>query len=849
MEVHTTVEEREQQQHQVSQENKETMNDALQNSNESSNGESALPCSSSSSGASEPKEELDTKVQNSHSTPGSSSSSQNQPQKENQEQESSIHSENKMTKFAPIPCFSGSKHGIKWSSMPKNSGTTRLPVTKESGLTADDLTQPLSSAYVDPDLAPHSDAEWMELWRQSFPDIADECKKPEDAIVFYGRQTEIERSFCKGTDIAHYFRGGFAYKDPDIPYTFRLRFVNNYYGLGTYVLRLSKVDEVSDSIREENERTDHVKLRQEITSRIEKADTTLELNNILTAVQKITVEFRDKGKTEKEQECREWEKLCQDKIELIKKSEPLQTDVDQSVEKGKEENEDEDFTRHGDEVPDVKLLEQDLGGVRDIVVKPDEQLVTKTSTEEEEQEQHENPKDTGKKKRKELLPHTITFLTRQLKSVGKKGDIYDIPFQELLLHTPDIEKEYEPFKDIDKETGKEHTRYDWITDRYFTGTLCAINATAASVNTSTWRETKVKVRIPCSVDGTQHEAVIVDHLRIRIIKMPEAQATGEVYHIVPFDVVAKTGNANPKTPFKSLHCSLSDRYIEVTGYRENTNVPVIMVIDRKDKTVTLLATNIPVSSCILSNVGGPPSLLIGFMDGSLVRHPLLFPINSDESTLTKGITYERPAAGTEKYRTRSIDHAGYFKPIRKLVEHGNRIVACTEVGLHLFKDFLPTTETCKPLGEDEEFEGRIDMALQNNASFDFRGNLMIVHKSNNAVQIVQIHDCKLESTVSKPVGLKPEPEDMDVEMSTIAIHPNAIIIFHLNGTRRVLEMKGYAELMSRGISTTDRTIVDENEDDRAKETRKKNSFLPKELSSSKTKGKGKGKGKGKKSKK
>jgi hypothetical protein len=133
-------------------------------------------------------------------------------------------------------------------------------------------------------------------------------------------------------------------------------------------------------------------------------------------------------------------------------------------------------------------------------------------------------------------------------------------------------------------------------------------------------------------------------------------------------------------------------------------------------------------------------------------------------------------------------HIGEPHPVTRMVERGKRIIASSCKGLHLFRLFT-----------HEKQERRVNMSLEHNASYDFRGNLLAIHKENNSVQLVQLHECTLEASLAPPSELQPAPADMLMEISSIAMHDECITIFHGDGTRRVMQMKEYDELKNRPL--------------------------------------------------
>jgi hypothetical protein len=127
-------------------------------------------------------------------------------------------------------------------------------------------------------------------------------------------------------------------------------------------------------------------------------------------------------------------------------------------------------------------------------------------------------------------------------------------------------------------------------------------------------------------------------------------------------------------------------------------------------------------------------------------------------------------------------HTGKPVAITRIVEHGQRIVASSAAGLHLFRLYMAA---------DNE-DRRITMALHNNVSFEWRGNLMVILKQTNALQLMQLFECRLEATLAAPASLQPSPPESTVEWNAIAVHDQAIVVVHVDGSRRILELKNPA---------------------------------------------------------
>ena len=236
-------------------------------------------------------------------------------------------------------------------------------------------------------------------------------------------------------------------------------------------------------------------------------------------------------------------------------------------------------------------------------------------------------------------------------------------------------------------------------------------------------------------------------------------------------------------------------------------------------------------------------MLIGFVEGTLLRVPLIasysdmnmysyYPPNDtkyDELDKEHGKMYSDTDYESlwtmrlqgkirhciNKYHHDYIMWCGEPVPLTRIVEHGKRIVASSSSGLHLFKLGIPDA----PVIDKEKkvsaktvaiakgsLERVIHMPLQNNASFDFRGNLLVLQKCNNALQLCNLHTYKLESVVGAPTGLNPLPPDMHVECSAVSVHDQRIVFMHADGSHRILELMDYHKYnnpVSRSKALTD----------------------------------------------
>jgi hypothetical protein len=406
---------------------------------------------------------------------------------------------------------------------------------------------------------------------------------------------------------------------------------------------------------------------------------------------------------------------------------------------------DDDLNIAPHEVVVGEILErrQDQTGVSSVngLVDADETLVV-ASDETTQEDTGVKMARTGPKNKAPTIPrpcHVIGHLSEILRKVeGNPWAEYVLsPLKDIFWPTVDIEPAYYPAFD---ETGA--TRYDWITDETIHGVLYGVNTLPSAASASLWRPFKTKVQIPCafdgrvSADGSVQEALIVDHDRIYIVSMPTGIETGESYLIPRRD-------DDKRSWFKQLSCSLSERHILVMGYAYKTDMPSILVINRLDATMTRFCSSIAMASAILSPTQ-PDTFLLGMIDGTILRvniptkanggismkvmqNRIRTTIYPPKKNLGKDVLetiLARPNADPStvellslKKKADRVLHIGEPHPVTRIVERGKRIIASSCKGLHLFRLFT-----------HEKQERRVNMSLEHNASYDFRGNLLAIHK-------------------------------------------------------------------------------------------------------------------------
>lgn len=726
--------------------------------------------------------------------------------------------------FIPIPYFAGEKHGIDWSRAPKKNGERQTPVQIGCGLRGENLSLPTTIAYTDPDLMPKTDEEWLALYKQSFDDLPPPADAKDARVAFYQR-TELEQSFYKEHTVAMHFRG--SYKEPDkyVDTRFHFRFAGPTYAVATRVVDSVPVRDIYGRIEESTRRYEYITLSEEIESRIEKADTSDACSDILNVLTKLRARYKDEGSLTdaRIKDLDAWNASCETRLGELKERE----------ERGKEEE--------------------------------GKATTTTTTKKQAKEEEEEEKKDNGKDPAVVRPCHLVATTTLPLGEGGVIPCNVDVA-------CPEPHSVFSQRGQYDRERKQTVTWFDRITDARIHGGLFIINTTSGAGSASVWRDLKVHVTIPCAFDCSEHETVVADNDCVRILHMPSGKEKQDEEYTFAQRVRGE-GKRN-ETLFKVVGCSFSRDYILVLGYRRGRNNTSIIVIHRGKGAATFFETDVAVTSAIVSPTH-PGTILIGFLDGTILRckipppatdekpvmtlyppkgglgkdvlatlkeketqkgddavriimHPLAHSAgggtgkkkkkkkktqnkNGDNALAPAEKMTVQPSSlaaipGTNQYRNVCL-HIGEGASVGRIVERGQRILASSSKGLHLFRLF-----------EEEDTQRRITMMVQHNASFDFRGNLLVVHKTNNSVQLFQLHDCKLEASLHPPSVFDPPPPDMTTENSTIVMHDNVVTLFHGDGTRRVLELKNYKDIVS--LSSTDATVPVE----RIQETRDK-SFL------------------------
>ncbi len=649
-------------------------------------------------------------------------------------------------------------------------------------------------------------------------------------------------AFFTGKDNHHmYLRPG--HFEPGEMIKFGLLFANRTYALASRVAMTYEVDMAYRETEKAEKQLNFKRVGNKYVIAISEAQTLEQCSHIaadLGRLLKVCKEERDEAKVKL---IEGWSKILQEKVDALEKTEGKVEKKEEAKKDKDKEEADED-----EENEDPNDLLQAL-----------KKRVTPTN---------ESAEDKAKRENFGKCCHVIGQKTFRM-----TDNVLIFP-DTAPSYAPAINEIYSQAPVKDPETDKEIHPFDQIVNRGIKGTLWALSTAPEGMANVSWRELRgtvtkgvntakrtVPVRLPCHVDGTDEQCVIVDHREIRVIDMPSGDVTEERYSLC--------AKGSKEARFKVMSVSMNDCYILCLGRVRCHVNPVMMLINRKERLVTFYFSDIVITSARISTEGkrlfeqgqNPNHLLLGFINGNILRCPLgeaplskhvvsIYrpddepkkepkkeedePKKEEETKIDEEVKKEekQDAKTEEEEKVVSVvdPHAeiiakysklspivvqlsagcifgiGSALPVVRIVEHGNRFIAQSADGLHLFR-----------LNAPEGTERRVTIRLLHNVGYDFQGNLLVLHKANNAVQFVQIHDCRLEVNLAEPSGLRIPIPHMDGLKQSVVMHPSAIMVLHKDGSRRVVELKTYNEIVSR----TEFRRWDTEEEREA-------SFLPKE---------------------
>lgn len=697
-----------------------------------------------------------------------------------------------------------------------------------------------------------SDEQYHSTNLQCFDDIYPSDTKTELAKSWFVRRNKLETSFFGGHQCIMYNKYRQSPEEAELAGgdRFQLRAVSSNYAVATTVPHNDDTIDKYGRIEKEAEVHSFVSMENVLMGKLKKATRSEECVVLIVKLHKAMEKYSADKNELRMKTVSEWivlatkkrdELLRQEKAEKKKKAAEAaaaaaateEAPVPSSSEeaKGKEEEEEED----DDEMDEYEL---------------EEALAERELRETEKKQKLERP--------------LVVIGTIYMPFHDQKTELYDLLEEYATIGVePTLNPTYAPAKETiktvttikvkkdDKEEDKdvveesELTRYDRQTDERIRGTLCGLNL-LPGITVGTWQNLGTPVQVPCHMSTFENEVLIVDHDQIRTVFMPSGKVFGEAFYL-----------RNPKTGvtmFKTVSSSLTKKHILLLGYMPGKNTLTAMTIARKHaegttfRRVYLYSSSIPMSSAILSSAQIPTggfvclneteqeSLLIGFVEGTLLRLHLepsfeikspalaLFPPTAEMHAKIASADPDHfppeliaPEGGkllearyiVLPFNPETIMWSGEPVALLKLVEHGKRVVAGSTTGLFLFKYGIPTKaevveqvegETLQQAAERYEAEKEkkkhekpiekvVQMMLEYNASFDFRGNILAIQKCDNSIELVNLHTYQLEATIGAPTATHP-PEVANY-CSSVAVRDDSIAFVHADGSWRLLSWEDY----------------------------------------------------------
>jgi len=696
--------------------------------------------------------------------------------------------------------------------------------------------------FEDPALAPANESEWKALFETSFDDLKDEPMPPNCKTYQqrYRMRVALEKRFFGGKDgveRALVPRQMFsAFENTQ----FHARLVTKNYAVGTLILCTDKSDAIFEEISKETRARQTRDIVNEIGLRIEEAATDVECQHLLEALSKMQKNSKEQGDTDGAAECEKLTAKCKERLALLA---PADGDVPDHTE------EDADHVADAGE----KLSLDGIGN---------DNNNTASAT---------KPRSAAALQKLLLKMHRIVHVVSAL-SVPLPG-LDDVPPFAQLAQNPDFAPPAHPLF-VHARDQKGRGPFDQMTDAKINAKLCVLNTRVPQLNE--WRvRPKFRVQIPACMADCDDELLIADNDKLTIFKMPACRPTSEVYQLrVDGKVMFKVSTCSLTSDYisvlgfrkedtlplcmvinrKTRLCTLFLTSIPIITAVLSTSQPTATTLLLGMKEGTILRLALPTTP---SKKGRPiftlyrpviprplsaPVVSPAMESSPVVEHEAADDEDSDndhscqaetkETKVSAAKKAEEDTKGQEsarekldgealsalrrarpKFRIDVFDgsqdwvlHVGKPVPVTRLVEHGSRIVASSSAGLHLFRMYLP----------EDSPDRRVFMVLTNNASYDFCGNLMVVVKSDNSVQMLQIHECRVEVTMAAPAGLVPLPPEYDVECQAISMHDKFITVVHVDGSRRVIELKD-AEQMTTvpasapALDTNEKPAVDKKE--------------------------------------
>lgn len=709
--------------------------------------------------------------------------------------------------FSKMPWFDGPENGVTWSRPPRVNGQMPSPFGTSSKMMAENLSLPSSTVFLASNVQMKSDDEYKQLIEQTFDDIAHtNTGGAEYAKSWYERRVGLEIAYFAGKGCSLQVKQRYQEDGTGGEDRFQVRVVGESFALATRVVNTREVDEMYERIAADAQEHDFRSMSGQVMARIEGAKSVEDCDRIMGLLGKLMEKYIADRRVDRERTTRSWTVMCTARRDVLVQEEALANKAKQ--EDGKDDEEEEE-----EQKPEKKKEEE-------VASRPIHVIGLTSAILERRADVGPLFLSSPQRGTKILVPEAHPtfapvrdYIDEDVKAKEKEADVV-VPLADMLekakLGQEEQEKPAAAVVQQQKKKQKEVTRFDRITNERIKSTLQGINLSAGCTS-GKWRDLKTPVTIPCTMSARGNTVLVVDHEKARVLLMPSGQESGEEYRLT---------DSTGAVAFKAVGCSIDDYWILILGYRVGQNTPTLVTISRHlagQVRVHAFSTSIPMVSAILSENAtasdGSPSMLIGFIDGTLLRLPV-HPTAGTKSTimmiaptaakhakmisedgggeyakLKKQYQKKKKAVYAVPFNGDEVMWCGQLVPLTRIVEHGKRIVASSPVGLHVFKLNIP-----EYMGEGEKrhaSERIAYLALEHNASFDFRGNILAILKVNNSVELVNLHTYKLDACLGAPTGLNPTPPDIHVECDHISIRDERILFMHGDGSYRSLELNDY----------------------------------------------------------
>ena len=541
---------------------------------------------------------------------------------------------------------------------------TRRPVMtiEGSGLVVEDLSKPSTRAYIEPEIAPKTDGEWMQVWCQAFDDLQPLCTDPALAQDMFGRRVQVEKAFFSKEETEEVFRPWFQEADENVRSNAAFRFANAKYAIAQRIVASDEVEAIDKKNTEAQEAHEYFSLHHASKRAVNEANTIAMCEGQIKRLQGLMTKFESDKQHEKQADMFTLLQLCKEKLEALKKKQQ---------EEGKKEEKKE---QEEQEVQDMEKPPEALVGNETRVFTSDGRPVVEQF---DWSLKNKGPSSKNRKHRKKRQAAPTTAIPPVQSSDSESNKRYshsiwkaafpikdgrNLPLQECIGHVlgnkmkidpqfvPAVEQrdvsppvkdaqEVPPVKDAQQASHSKDAQevppvkervyrtfhqFDRIPEDKIDAMLLTVNTEDNSGRITTWRNTGLKVVVPATYGGTEKELLVVNHEQVRLFDVPGfTENKNETYYIVPEATVkAKKKARDPSTTlFKAIHCALSDAYILLLGYFADTDVPTLLSIDRRDKIMNVYLSDVPMSSIALSSTQ-PDTVLIGLCDGVVVRQDL-----------------------------------------------------------------------------------------------------------------------------------------------------------------------------------------------------------------------------------